>query len=165
MAHDTEKLRELLERCEKASGPDRELDGSIATAIGGFSLEKRGKDRKEWFYPDDGRVRREFYGVFPLPRYTASLDASIALVERVLPGWWWKVGTCSVSDDACIAPDFNSPIHGDRLQAQFPNVVPGSELDAGFDVDRRPAGNPALALIESLLRALISQAEGEASNA
>lgn len=142
MAHDAEKLRELLERCEKASGPDREIDRTIAMTFG----------RMNGTVP----VCAGYVGI---GSFTSSIDAAVRLVQDILPGWWWKVGTCSVSDDACIAPDFNSPIHGDRLQAQFPNVVPGSELDAGFDVDRRPAGNPALALLESLLRALISQAE------
>lgn len=82
-----------------------------------------------------------------------TLDEAIETVKRELPGWWWKVGTCSVSDDACIAPDFNSPMHGERLKAQFFPIEPGSALDAGFDVDMRPPGDPASALLEALAMA------------
>jgi hypothetical protein len=28
----------------------------------------------------------------PVPTYTTSLDAALALAERVLPGWWFTVG-------------------------------------------------------------------------
>jgi hypothetical protein len=51
---------------------------------------------------------------------TASIDAAAALLRLTLPGWWWKVGTCCVSDDACIAPDYNDPEHGVRLAEEFP---------------------------------------------
>jgi hypothetical protein len=79
-----------------------------------------------------------------------TLDQAIARVNEELPGWWWKVGTCCISDDACIAPDFNSPIHGDRLKAQFFPIEAGSELDIGFDVDQRPPGDVAGALLQAL---------------
>ena len=28
----------------------------------------------------------------PVPRFTTSLDAALALAERVLPGWYWRAG-------------------------------------------------------------------------
>lgn len=64
------ELQGLIERCEKATGPDRELDVAIWQAL-------CWKDH----YRDiaKGTV------------FTASLDASVALVERVLPGWHWSL--------------------------------------------------------------------------
>lgn len=55
-------LVDLLERVRSATGPDRELDEALRVQLG---------------YP-------------PKPwNYTASIDAALALTERVLPGWVW----------------------------------------------------------------------------
>jgi hypothetical protein len=35
----------------------------------------------------------------------ADLAAAIAEFQDRLPGWWWSVGTCSVSRDASCGPD------------------------------------------------------------
>ena len=56
-------LMDLAERCEKAQGPDRELDREIAEAT----------KPDFWLVP---------------PRYTASLDAALSLVPE---GWAWAV--------------------------------------------------------------------------
>jgi hypothetical protein len=56
------ELQSLLERVKAASGPDRELD--------------RAFDRRDIF---------PVYGDHP--QYTASIDAALGLVEKVLPGW------------------------------------------------------------------------------
>jgi hypothetical protein len=129
-------LHDLLRRVSAAPGPDLQLDCDIECELSptwGSAILDRAKP------------------------YTASLDAAIGLCERVLPGWWWKVGTCHVSDDACIAPDYSCPAHGERLRREVPCYA-GSEFDAGFDVDRRPPGNVALALCEAILRAKIELA-------
>ncbi len=70
----------LLDRLRAAKGPDRELDAEIAHALGQtvtYSTE---------IHPqpcgDDGCY---------LPEWTASLDAALALAERVLPGWAWSM--------------------------------------------------------------------------
>jgi hypothetical protein len=60
-------LKELLARVEKAEGPDREIDAALQRLIGG-----------EHIHWGCGLLVNGF---------TASLDASLALVERVLPGW------------------------------------------------------------------------------
>lgn len=62
-------LMELLERVRKATGPDRELERDIMVEAFG-----------------DG-VRN----ALPVPTYTASIDAALALVERKLPGWIWML--------------------------------------------------------------------------
>ena len=88
----------------------------------------------------------------PCPHYTASLDAVVALIERELRGWAWKVGTCCVSDDGWVVPDFNCPTHGERLRKQFVDFAAGSPEDTGIDVDKRPSGTPAIALLAAFLR-------------
>lgn len=150
---------EIIERLEKADGPSRELDLAILPL-----WEPQHEALRVW--PEPYQTELSEYGFSawkegswvsaPLPRFTASLDAASALVERTLPGWWWKVGTCSVSDDACLAPDFNCPVHGERLKAElgYDTMKAGDEFDTGFDVDRRPSGNLPLALLSALFRAL-----------
>jgi len=39
----------------------------------------------------------------------AELAAAIAEFQEKLPGWWWSVGTCSVSRDASCGPDIKGP--------------------------------------------------------
>lgn len=38
------------------------------------------------------------------PENTSALSMAIARMERELPGWWWRVGSCHVSSDASIGP-------------------------------------------------------------
>ena len=63
-------MTELIERLEKATGPDRELDLAIWAACGGSGG------------PDNGFLDWR-------PALTASIDAALDLVERKLPGAWW----------------------------------------------------------------------------
>lgn len=58
-------LEELLERVEKATGPDRLLDARL---------------RDKFYQPYGHKNPTE-----PIRAYTASVDAALALVERVLP--------------------------------------------------------------------------------
>ena len=62
----------LVERCEKATGPDRELDAQIGRY---FSADFLG------YVPDDPQ-----YGC---AEFTRSLDAAMTLVPE---GWFWQVG-------------------------------------------------------------------------
>jgi len=57
----------LITRLSKLDAPDREVDGEI------------------WRYLMSGEPRAVLHG--PIPKLTASVDAAIALAERVLPGW------------------------------------------------------------------------------
>ena len=43
------------------------------------------------------------------PTSATDLAAAIVQFEQTLPGWWWKVGTCSVSRDASCGPDRAGP--------------------------------------------------------
>lgn len=45
-----------------------------------------------------------------MPKQDATeLAKAIAEFEEKLPGWWWSVGSCSVSRDASCGPDRNGP--------------------------------------------------------
>lgn len=60
---------DIIERLEKATGPDGDLDLDIINLI-------------------DPPVAR--HSAMHQP-YTASLDAAISLVDRMLPGWHWSL--------------------------------------------------------------------------
>lgn len=59
----------LAERCEKATGPDREIDFDIDVAR---------------------HAPKRIRGFQALAPYTASIDAITALIERKLPRWSWS---------------------------------------------------------------------------
>lgn len=137
---------DLLAKLERATGPDRELDALIDIACGPKPLG----DIEHWvnLWDHGWRLGREpghvymrqhagadEYANYPSPAVTASLDAALALVERVLPGWGFDItyraawGNCT----ACvIANDRRAPPH----------------TGAG--------ATPAFALLSALIRALIA---------
>jgi len=80
---------EIIERLEKADGPDRELDHAIDAML------PTGVPRHVW-----------------RPIYTASLDAAIALVERTLPGYIWSVSDGDEHGPNALVhrPDDKSPV-------------------------------------------------------
>ena len=130
---------ELLGRLEAATGPDRNVD---------FAL---------W-----DQLSRPLMSLEP-PHYTRSLDAAVALTEQMLPGWAWRVATCHVSDDAWVMPDFNNPTNGEYLLSIWPEE---GKVDAlgwlDSDIDQRPPGRPAIALLRSMLVGLAALRKLEA---
>ncbi len=89
---DTSSLSHLIERLEKATGPDRELDVEIQEAVVGLemyeSIAERGGGKCIRYYPGPpGPTYRA------LPRYTSSIDAAMTLA---LSGWIVE----SMSDEA-----------------------------------------------------------------
>jgi hypothetical protein len=151
------KLNELLERVKAATGPDREIDGDLAEAFDDAPshLPRVTDVGRSWLWAEF--VEPDSWETWEAPEYTASIDAALALVERVVPGWCWRIGTCHVSDDAWVAPDWNDPAHSARLRAELGEPVFGTLFDQGADVDRRPPGNLPLAILEALLMALIAK--------
>ncbi len=74
-------IDELIERVEKATGPDRGIDAAM------FRVDQPDLARSSpWpqFTIDQDEGRDDFKAI---PRYTASIDAALALMERKLPGW------------------------------------------------------------------------------
>ena len=85
-------MKELIERLEKATGPDRELDEAVERAI--F---------------DEGKEWRSAH----LPYFTASLDAALTLVPegyRWLVGNAWKDkhGSCPAMATVALAGDYGT---------------------------------------------------------
>lgn len=121
-------ISDLLARVEKAAGPDRELDAEILIASG-CQLRQRGMwEIIEW--PDGERISAGLYrDRIPV---TDSLDAALALVERVLPG-----ASVQISLHRSIG---RSKV---RVACKDSSAVYGDSADT----------TPALALLAALLKA------------
>lgn len=72
------------------------------------------------------------------------------MVRTGLPGWWFRLGQCHLSTDIALGPDYNDPLHGERLRRDFPE----SFWDGGLDFDIRPPVSDAAGLAFGLLAAL-----------
>ena len=80
-----QSLQGLIERVRAATGPDRELEIAIGTTIGGWTYQPHVPHCFKW---NDGQRDRPNGP----PSYTASIDAALSLVERVLPEHDWILG-------------------------------------------------------------------------
>lgn len=127
-------IDELIGSVRGLDGPDRKVDALIGNEVEPATFN--------W---------EPHYGPHAAHRYTASLDAAVALVKRVLPGWGYRVATCCVSDDAWLFPDYNDPVHGERLKREVSEDIDWIEVT---DIDLRPPGREPIALVLSLLAAL-----------
>lgn len=130
-------LASLIERVEKAEAGSRELDAAVWAAANGYELFEH--DGAGWRYrmsPDD-IMRHERTGY--ISPYTTSLDAALALAERVLPNIGaWDVGHAYDAE----------PSHYARLVLV---------RDGDPEVFGR-APTPALALVLAVLRAKAGEA-------
>ncbi len=119
---------ELIARLEALTGSDREADEAIARLTGWSPTGG---------IPATGAPSHWYSTAFGMPAYTASLDAAVALVERVLPEWEWQAG-----DDA----------HFGKYGAVYQSR---SEGGAGLsDDDMVSAATPPIGLLIATLRAL-----------
>lgn len=96
---DPTELREIIERLEKLTGPDREVDAAILKHLGFHSWAGRMSYR-------DGPMWLDFAS----SEITASLDAAVALVEKMLPGWRICLElTKGIADDVyLLGPEYDS---------------------------------------------------------
>ena len=139
-------LSELIERVEKLDGPDEAVDAEICVALqyGGKNSEHAANVRTD---PDwNGDLLFEIGNMDccnPIPELTASLDAAIALTERVLPGWFWRAGRTSLFPKGWAYVSRTHPSHCDRK-------------DEASSSDGK-AASPAIALLLATLRALSAQ--------
>lgn len=147
----------LIERLEKAESGNRELDALIWLHLnrpeytGGVrALEMRG-----WY---DGRghliletdAGEEVADGLGIGIYTTSIDAALALVERVLPGWGYflrkdKDGcNCGlVYPDACfVTPGCGSSPALAILIALLKAIPAAFEGSVGTQADRPKSQNP-----------------------
>lgn len=77
---DLTTLSALQERLRNATGPDRKLDADLWEAFDPIFATCR----PHWTVKEI----EDF-----TPHHTASVDAALALVEKLLPGWAWQVET------------------------------------------------------------------------
>lgn len=155
-------LTSLIERVEKATGPDRELDADIDVATfrtvmtdDDLIYARKRDPGEDATHPGHYFIKsRSGAQAVIAPAYTASIDAVLTLLPE---GFWWRGGTCSVSSEATVCPDHNGP-HRERLLRE----CPPTELiwDEGIETELRPGSNNALirALLSAILRA--RQTEG-----
>lgn len=166
----------LADECRDAEEPSDRLNAALAVAFNAFDF--RIGDNGSWaiFDPAQTGLRyamacrtesqeggaaaaradmtRCLAGLLSLQPYTASIDATRLAIRKMLPGWAIRVGECHLSDDAWLCPDWNDPAHGARLRAAYGEPAIGHWTNDGIDIDRRPAGQPALALCEAACRAM-----------
>lgn len=122
-------LPQLLARVEAATGPDRALDLDIARTLA-----------------PDVIVSKQYGGAgspveaFTYWKYTESVNAILALIDRALPGAWWRV-------------EHRDPEKHTDWATCGP---PGAQEQAD-------AATPALALCAALLKAKIAETAGDAS--
>lgn len=131
----------LIDRLSKLDGPDREVDALIeCEACDEYSFGHRlGKNKGSviaYFNRSNGDIG---HGTYKAPAYTASVDAAIALAERVLPGWNWRVGRTELYPNGWSYVHKYDPSNCDRT-------------DEAACADGK-AANPAIALCIALLRA------------
>lgn len=146
-------LSEILERLEKAEGPSAALARQIQCTLGGWHRVEprhcRGKhgayiSPDEWIGRDsDGApILDSLHGTTmhrDVPDCTASLDAAVALVERVLPDWTaWELASRQAKK---------------HFRAELSKL-----LDDGSEQYVSARHNtPALALCTALVKALIDR--------
>lgn len=76
----------IIERVRGLDGPDREVDRDVHVLLVGPVID----------FPLSGPWQEN--GIAAVPAYTASLDAVVALIERELPGFLWRIGTDGPDD-------------------------------------------------------------------
>ncbi len=151
-------LRGLIERCEKATEPDRELDGDLHEMAYGEWLRKHGyvsQGETGYFSPTPpvqgaGHVRAPEH-------YTDSVDAALALVEKMRPGYRWGVSSVAIKIGAY--PD-GKTAYGEGFRAHVTKNSPLRPMPSTAD-----APTPALAIILALLRSLDTDNKGAAHGA
>lgn len=81
------KYSDIIERLEKATGPDRVLDAAILLAIEGWTMHEDTDPKIGVFAFWEGEPwKSTCHNCSSWEAVTASIDAAIALVERMLPG-------------------------------------------------------------------------------
>lgn len=135
-----------ISRVEGAAGPDRELDRDIWEAV---TNECTHRETQFVYLENDERELEcvncgaDTYGADKWSGLTASLDAALALMGRVLPGCWWDIEREFVYDKGELRERYVGRLRVAR--------------DAYLHVTT--ALTPALAILAAMLKALARQVE------
>ncbi|WP_271024895.1 hypothetical protein [Rhizobium sp. RCAM05973] len=138
-----QKLEELIAALEKTEGPDRELDTQIwlLTTEGATRATRHIESSTNAWPPYDIDETRNANGAFVNPdKVTGSIDAAVALVERVLPGWVW--GISALGDVLLYERDDSPAAYRTKIKLDHPV--------------------PAIALCLATLRSKLSQEKNNA---
>lgn len=140
----TRALADLIARVKGLTGPDREVDKLVEDTLwpnthflpfnpnpNDWLVEIGEKWVETVRYPRGVMTNKDRY----VSRYTASIDAVVALIERELPGWAWSLHSWAV---AAICEEWKPAKH-----TPFEKWKPEPK-----------AATPALALLLAFLRAL-----------
>ncbi len=137
---DRSDMVELLARIEAATGPDRELDGDLHNVLFGTAYVRSAGSVSGFMTSetDNGNPYVE--------RYTASIDAALALVERMLPGYRWGVSAVGIKRGT--HPD-GKAAYVDGFRAHVTESSPLRPMPSTADAPTAP-----LAILAALLKAL-----------
>lgn len=136
-----QSLEGLIERVKAATGADARLDVDLAT-LSGWKWNVMEGALGYWTDPD-GDQRG-------IPNYTASIDAAIALVERVLPNFRWGVSGHSLKDGVYAdGPHKGKPKYAAGFRAHVTKHSPLRPMSTIADAKTAP-----LAILAALLHAL-----------
>lgn len=102
-------IEDLVERVRGLTGPDREVDCRIAYTLD-YEVESMPASFRSYCDVHDlnwGEIARHANSHqsilrHSLPRFTASIDAALALAERVLPGWQVNLSTYGPFAEASV---------------------------------------------------------------
>lgn len=138
------QLRDLAERLERATGPDRELDVRIHMLVNppvGVIVNGMGANRFLACAQETGDWEGAGRAIDAL-RITSSIDAAVALTERLLPEMCWTIDS---NQGLCTAKLF----------------CDGDEGEGGWwDEVWHIGANAALALLRAMVTAMIAKEEG-----
>ncbi len=134
-------LTELLARVETATGADRELDDALAVVFGWQKTEIGWRDPNSVLRSDR-------------PRFSHSIDAVLAALKRMLPGWGGEISFGQPPWAIVTSPDYEES--EDFVEEKGFMFMSGA-------YGKPPAATPALALNAALLKAKITQAASPAS--
>lgn len=141
-------LTALLARVEAATGSDRELDADLWLQLTpGATREATPVNHPKGAYVID--ETRQNGRLIIVHSFTASLDASLALVERVLPGWKVSIfigHLTGAKDGKGSRAELHSP---KRYKAHDGTGMKWPKVAACYY-----APTPALALLAAMLKAL-----------
>lgn len=140
------KLEELIAELEKADGPNRDLDWRIAEI---FDIPDAWPETASWPpFMAGSKFDKD------IPLFTSSLDAAVALVERVLPG-----AQISLFVGHLTAAKDGSGSRAQVMRGKGPKCPDTGIRWPKLHGECFHAPTPALALCIAVLRAKLAQQE------